>query len=75
MSAEDAVTRTGSLTIHPSLLNRADFVADGRRIRRKVGSDKRTAQLAERDLKVRATQGEWLDIEQVKRITFEAFCR
>ena len=28
MAAESAVKRTGSLTIHPSLVNRADFVSD-----------------------------------------------
>lgn len=28
MAAEDAVKRTGSLTIHPSLVNHADFISD-----------------------------------------------
>ena len=52
-----------------------DCYLNGRRIRRKIGPDKRTAQLAEKDLKVRAARGEWLGIEQVKRITFKAFCK
>ena len=52
-----------------------DCYLNGRRIRRRIGPDKRTAQLAEKDLKVRAARGEWFGIEQVKRITFEALCR
>ena len=50
-----------------------DCYFNGRRIRRKVGPDKRTAELPEKDPKVRAVRGEWLGEEQMKRITFEAF--
>ena len=52
-----------------------DCYLNGRRVRRKVGPDKRTATLAEKDLKVRAAKGEWLGIEQVRRITFQAFSK
>jgi integrase len=51
-----------------------DIYLNGRRVRRKVGPDKRTAQLVEKDLKVKAARGEWLGIEEAKRITFESFC-
>ena len=50
-----------------------DCYVNGQRIRRKVGPNKRVAEMAEQDLKLRAARGEWLGIEQVKRITFEAF--
>jgi integrase len=51
-----------------------DCYLKGKRLRRKVGPDKRTAQLVEKDLKVKAAKGEWLGIqERKKRITFEAF--
>ena len=52
-----------------------DCYINGQRVRRKVGPDKRTAQLAEKDLKVRAAKGEWLGIIQIKRITFKKFCK
>ena len=52
-----------------------DCYVNGQRMRRKVGPDKRTAELAEKDLKVRAAKGEWLGIEQTKRITFAEFCK
>ena len=51
-----------------------DCRINGQRVRRKVGPDKRTAELAEKDLKVREAQGEWLGIKQTKRITFKTFC-
>ena len=51
-----------------------DTYLNGRRVRRKIGPDKRTAQLTEQDLKVKAAKGEWLGIQdRKKRITFEAF--
>ena len=52
-----------------------DCYIDGQRVRRKVGPDKRTAQLAEKNLKVRAAKGEWLGIMHIKRMTFESFCQ
>ena len=51
-----------------------DTYVNGERLRRKVSPDKRTAELAEKNLKVKAAQGEWLGIRQAKRITFKAFC-
>ena len=52
-----------------------DCYLNGQRVRRKVGPDKRTAVLVEKDLKVRAAKGEWLGVQQVKRVTFEAFTK
>ena len=52
-----------------------DCYINGQRIRRKVGPNKRVAGLAEKDLKVRAARGEWLGIDQVKRITFAEFAK
>ena len=52
-----------------------DTYINGRRIRRKIGPDEETAKLAEMDLKVRAAKGEWLGIEQTKRMTFAEFCK
>jgi integrase len=52
-----------------------DTYLNGERIRRKVGPDKRTAELAEKNLKVKAAQGEWLGIHRAKRVTFKAFCK
>jgi site-specific recombinase XerC len=52
-----------------------DCYLNGRRVRRKVGPDKRTAQLVEKDLKVKAAKGEWLGIRKAKQITFAAFCK
>jgi integrase len=51
-----------------------DIYLQGQRVRRKVGPDKRTAQLVEKDLKVKAARGEWPDIRTAKPITFRAFC-
>ena len=50
-----------------------DTYINGRRIRRKIGPEEETAKLAEMDLKVRAAKGEWLGIEQTKRMTFAEF--
>ena len=51
-----------------------DIYLQGRRVRRKIGPDKRTAQLTEQDLKVKAAKGEWLGIQaQKERITFQRF--
>ena len=50
-----------------------DIYLQGQRVRRKVGPDKRTAQLVEKDLKVKDAKGEWLGIRPKKRITFGAF--
>ena len=52
-----------------------DTYLNGRRVRRKVGPDKRTAELVEKDLKVKSAQGKWLGIEQVKQISFSALCK
>ena len=52
-----------------------DCYINGQRIRRKVGPNKRVAQMAEQDLKLRAARGEWLGIEQARRITFADFCK
>ena len=52
-----------------------DTYLNGRRVRRKVGPNKRTAELAEQDLKVRAARSEWLGIEQLKRVKLSAFCK
>ena len=52
-----------------------DTRVNGERIRRKIGPDKRTAELAEKNLKIKAAQGEWLDIHTAKRISFKAFCK
>jgi integrase len=52
-----------------------DTYVNGERLRRKIGPDKRTAELAEKNLKIKAAQGEWLDIHTAKRISFKAFCK
>jgi len=52
-----------------------DCYVEGQRVRRKVGPNKRTAELAEKNLKVRAAKGEWLGIKHIRRITFETFCQ
>ena len=51
-----------------------DIYLQGRRYRRKIGPDKRTAQLVEKDLKVKAAKGEWLGIRKGKPVTFSTFC-
>jgi len=52
-----------------------DCYLNGRRVRRKVGPDQKTAKTVERDLQVKAAQGKWLGIEQVKRISFTDLCK
>ena len=52
-----------------------DCYLNERRVRRKVGPDKRTAELVEKDLKVKAAKGEWLNIRQEKRVAFAVFCK
>jgi len=51
-----------------------DCYLNGSRVRRKVSQDKRTAELVEADLKVKAAQGKWLGIEHVKQVSFTALC-
>lgn len=50
-----------------------DIYVEGRRVRRKVGPDKRTAELAAKDVLVQAARGKWLGIDPQPRITFEEF--
>ena len=52
-----------------------DTYVNGRRVRRKIGPNKRTAELAEQDLKVRAARGEWLGIEHTKRVKLSKYCQ
>ena len=52
-----------------------DCYLNGKRVRRKVGPDKRTATTVERDLKVKAAKGEWLGIRKGKPVTFAAFAK
>ncbi len=51
-----------------------DVWIDNRRIRRLL-PDKRTAELVEKDMKVKEARGEYLDIHEIKPVTFEAFQR
>jgi len=50
-----------------------DTYVNGQRVRRKIGPDKRTAELALKNVQVKAAQGEWLGVREVKNVTFEAF--
>ena len=52
-----------------------DTYIKGRRIRRKIGPDKETAELVEKDLKVKAAKGEHLGIMEERKIRFEDFAR
>ena len=50
-----------------------DTYIKGKRIRRKIGPDKETAELVEKDLKVKAAKGEHLGIMEERKIRFEDF--
>ena len=50
-----------------------DTYIKGKRIRRKIGPDKETAELVEQDLKVKAAKGEYLGIMEERKIRFEDF--
>ena len=52
-----------------------DIYIKGKRIRRKIGPDKETAELVEKDLKVKAANGEHLGIMEEHKIRFEDFAR
>ncbi|MSS71468.1 MAG: site-specific integrase [Candidatus Latescibacteria bacterium] len=52
-----------------------DTYVNGRRIRRKVCPDKRTAELALKNIEVRAAKEDWLEYEEIKPLKFEAFSR
>jgi len=52
-----------------------DTYIKGKRIRRKIGPDKRTAELVEKDLKVKAAKGEYLGIVEERKIRFEDFAK
>ena len=42
---------------------------------RRLMPDKRTAELVEKDMKVKEARGEHLDIKPIKNVTFEAFSK
>ena len=42
---------------------------------RRLMPDKRTAELVEKDMKVKEARGEYLDIREIKAVTFEAFSK
>jgi len=50
-----------------------DFTYRGRRIRKAVGKDKKTAELALKDIEVRIAREEHLGIHENKRVLFEEF--
>ena len=52
-----------------------DTYIKGKRIRRKIGPDKETAELVEKDLTVKAAKGEHLGIMEERKIRFEDFAR
>ena len=51
-----------------------DCYVDGIRIRRKIGPDKETAELALKDIQVRAAKSKWLGIDDRPSATFNDFC-
>lgn len=50
-----------------------DTYVKGRRIRRKIGPDKKTAELVEKDLKVKVAREEYLGIIEERKVYFEDF--
>ena len=50
-----------------------DTYIKGKRIRRKIGPDKETTELVEKDLQVKAARGEHLGIMEERKIRFEDF--
>jgi len=50
-----------------------DCYINGQRVRRKIGPNKRTAELAEKKLKVDAAQGKWLGEINLQKIKFADF--
>ena len=52
-----------------------DTYIKGKRIRRKIGPDKETTELVEKDLQVKAARGEHLGIMEERKIRFEDFAR
>ena len=52
-----------------------DVYVEGNRIRRKIGPDKETAELALKDIQVRAAKSKWLGIvDDRPSVTFADFC-
>ena len=51
-----------------------DVYVNGNRIRRKIGPDKETAELALKDIQVRAAKSKWLGIDDRPSVTFADFC-
>ena len=47
-----------------------DTYVKGKRVRRKIGPDKKTAELVEQDLKIKEAKGEYLGIVEARRIRF-----
>ena len=52
-----------------------DTYIKGKRIRRKIGPDKETAELVEKDLKVKAAKGEHLGIMEERKVYFKDFAQ
>lgn len=52
-----------------------DTYVKGKRVRRKIGPDKKTAELVERDLKVKEAKGEYLGIVDERKVRFEDFAK
>ncbi|MFA6109436.1 MAG: integrase [Candidatus Latescibacterota bacterium] len=52
-----------------------DTYAKGRRIRRKIGPDRKLAVLVEHDLKVKAAKGAYLGIVEQRQVRFAAFTK
>ncbi len=52
-----------------------DTYIKGKRIRRKIGPDKKTAELVEQDLKLKAARGEHLGIMEERKVRFEDFAK
>ena len=50
-----------------------DFTYKGKRIRKAVGRDKKTAELALKDIEIRIAREEFLGIYAEKRVPFENF--
>ncbi len=52
-----------------------DFTYKGKRIRKAVGRDKKTAELALKDIEVRIAKEDFLGIYAEKRVLFEDFAK
>ena len=51
-----------------------DYSFNGRRVRKKVGTSKKMADLALKDIELRITKGEFLGVAEPKKVFFENLC-